>query len=344
MARLSTLLSMSALCLLLEMSVARRISPEFRPQTKNIRPEASPGENAGLVEQAPAAAPQSFMSTCFSKLLLAAELTTANKHFLLVILETLGTVILVTLAVLVGLLLITPCWLGPALKRLIEELDKEIIGVDITAGTISVNPCAGKVEINDLKVCNPPGYQADHMLTMDKLILDLNMRRLIKSAIAAKFKGKRMEVTVEEFLFEHCHVLVEKHSITYSNVKEVLNFLQKKKKDKPQTHGGAGASSGSTQNEQEKEKAEKEKKKPKVTVQKVKIKKVDIRFQIETHSIFGHEKQHGVDLALADIVDDDFSKHAGDSMVDDVIQEILKTLLKSVVTNIAGRHIGNHVF
>jgi hypothetical protein len=270
-----------------------------------------------------------------------------------------GVILLAILVLLILLLVTTPCWLGPAVKAAIENLDKKALGVDIVVDSVSVNTFSARVEIKGLKVCNPSGYDAAHMLEIDTLLLDLNFQVLMCSLLKSLFSSAPIQVIVSHFVFVKFQAMVEKHSLHTSNVKQILDHvseLTKKKEnqddpgktedDPGKTEAGTGAASESVGEAGDTDSANKKPKtkpKPQITIREIKIQDIDVRFQVEGQ-IFGKHLDSGCDITIADVDYEDFSKDHGSHIADDTALFILETLLKMIVTNIAGRKVGNHFF
>eukprot|EP00928_Gymnodinium_smaydae_P057440 TRINITY_DN40682_c0_g1_i1.p1 TRINITY_DN40682_c0_g1~~TRINITY_DN40682_c0_g1_i1.p1 ORF type:complete len:312 (+),score=42.53 TRINITY_DN40682_c0_g1_i1:154-1089(+) len=104
--------------------------------------------------------------------------------------------------------------LGKYVQAYIEEIDKDIIGVDLTMDALWLS-LAGTVNIKKLIIHNPVGYQSDHLVSIDHVSVTFDMFQLIKS--------KGMNVVLKRVMFSNVGVNLEL-GLRTSNVNEMARF------------------------------------------------------------------------------------------------------------------------
>lgn len=121
------------------------------------------------------------------------------------------------------------CW-SNALRLATKRLLKHLLGVQVQIERMKINPFVLFVEIRGLTLGSPPGFSAEHMLSMDKVHVNLGVRRMLFSC------GDRM--LVQHMELHGVHVTVEKNFST-SNIQEALSHL-----DRVSSRSGGQGSTG----------------------------------------------------------------------------------------------------
>jgi hypothetical protein len=113
--------------------------------------------------------------------------------------------------------------IGSWLKKYIEEVDREYIGVDIHIGRIDLSICYARVVIHHLKIDNPQGYKSEHLLSAGSLTLDLDLLELLRT------RGRH--IVVEEFKLDEVEAIIEYKNVVWgtgeSNIQAVQDFVCK---------------------------------------------------------------------------------------------------------------------
>lgn len=118
-----------------------------------------------------------------------------------------------------------------ALKAGIETAATKTLGVNVTIGDLSLSLLRGKLELRDLVIDNPPGYQHPELLNIGRAYIDVTVTSLLSDT-----------VKIEEIRFEDITMVIEQKGLT-NNLKEVLNALPsgqtapKSTTDEPDTEG-----------------------------------------------------------------------------------------------------------
>jgi len=196
--------------------------------------------------------------------------------------------------------------LGSLVKKLIGNFDASVLGVKVTVGALHIIATSAKIEVEDLTIANPDGYHSPYLLRADKMIVDLELQKLIFSM------GK--DVDIEEIHLSGVDVIYEKAFRT-SNVNDILKHLTGEAK------------------EQAKAKEDEAKKQaPEVTLHRVLAENIGAK----AASVI--TRGFGIRLEVGDICYEDFSKemNAGRGLME-VVRVLLVTLLKSILATIIGK-------
>merc|ERR1719198_1303442 len=82
-------------------------------------------------------------------------------------------------------------WVGYKLKIYFENsLGPEIFGVKVTVGELTFKPWSGAFSIEDLTLCNPPGYEGEYLMKAHHVTSLVAMRKAVFSW------GKNTEIGV----------------------------------------------------------------------------------------------------------------------------------------------------
>jgi len=198
--------------------------------------------------------------------------------------------------------------IGLAAKMAVESVDRWLLGVDIHIAAARLSLCQGFVNLVDVVVDNPPGYETPHLLRVKTISLHINLWGIIWSL------GNRIEI--KAIILKHLDVVYEKTS-TGSNVSSILDHLvganattedSNMSNDAPGVEGDA---EGSTME---------------VLLRRIEI--VRVRAELAT-KILGSATS--MQVVLGDIQVPDFSEQQ--ISVREIVTVVVETILKSVVAN-----------
>jgi len=238
--------------------------------------------------------------------------------------QGLGVILLI---VMLSLVFSSAKAVGLAIKLGIESADQLIIGTDIEVGKAALSLARGYVEVNGLRVINPESdvmllagerlhWRSDCLLKVERLILDINVWKLIKTA------GREFEI--EAIVLHGVHAYVEKPTVKgTSNLGLILDFLNKQQ-------GAAAAPSAGAKCEEHPTAGSPSAAAPQLEVRTVSIK--DVGATALPPRGFGS----GVSVQLADIGFDDLTKRLEGSrgaVAGDAVAIILQTILSTVQAN-----------
>lgn len=119
-------------------------------------------------------------------------------------------------------------WIGKKLKSYIEEIDRDVIGVDVTMEKVDLRIFAGRLVIHDLLVKNPEGYHSPYLVKASQVVFDLHVEATLKSWAKS--------IVIEELGLHSIDLIVEYNSMVFghgvSNVQTILDFMKSKKAKK----------------------------------------------------------------------------------------------------------------
>merc|ERR1719146_377109 len=112
-------------------------------------------------------------------------------------------------------------FLGRAASATIERIDQGLLGVDIEIEDTDVQLWFGRIDLLNVTVNNPPGYESDYLLKAKRITLDLDVLALVCSL------GRK--IVIEELTLDSIDAIIEYDGYVYgtSNVQKVLDFLEK---------------------------------------------------------------------------------------------------------------------
>lgn len=145
--------------------------------------------------------------------------------------KVLKSIIIIVLVLVILVVTLIHLFGDRALKAGIETAATKALGVDVTIGDLSLSLLRGKLELRDLVIDNPPGYQHPELLNFKRAYIDVAVTSLLSDT-----------VKIEQMQFEDITMVIEQKGLT-NNLKEVLNALPsgetapKSTTDEPATEG-----------------------------------------------------------------------------------------------------------
>lgn len=107
--------------------------------------------------------------------------------------------------------------IGLAAKWSVESIDRWLLGVDIHIDAVRLSLCQGFINLLNVVVDNPPGYDTPHLLRVKTVTLHVNLWRAITSL------GKHIEI--KAIILKHLDVIYEKSS-EGSNISSILDHVK----------------------------------------------------------------------------------------------------------------------
>ncbi|MDL5031598.1 hypothetical protein QRD43_06720 [Pelomonas sp. APW6] len=94
----------------------------------------------------------------------------------------------IALLVLVALLVLGGLWwlhgnLDRLVHRAIEEQGSALIGAPIRLGSVHIDPRSGEGELRQLTIGNPPGFQTPHLLQVQRVRVQVDVRTLTQPVV-----------------------------------------------------------------------------------------------------------------------------------------------------------------
>lgn len=240
----------------------------------------------------------------------------------------------IVIAILLLVFCIVPmayCGIGACIGSLaasaIETFDTDILGVDITTGSVNFWPLHGCLEVRQLVVANPPGYDTDFLMKVSEAAFDIDTIALVGSGFH--------RIKIDKLVLKDVTIIYEA-KWSGSNVHEVLQTLEGKSADQS-VDADRSASSLATSANSKLQKAGRschrltQPSEYQVELHKVIFEKVHAKM---VGDVFG--RHPSVDLEVADLHWQDFAAQVGSAQAVVIMSELLKSILKTVVANTAG--------
>lgn len=215
---------------------------------------------------------------------------------------------------------------GRIIEAFIEALDDKLFGVQVEIESMTFSLCRGRLEINRLRMDNPPGYKTKYALKIGRLVFDVDTCSLLCSIC----KKKKL-VRIESIEVENVNINMElydgmptnSNDTIKSNISDLLQWAPSWRE---------------ATEDSERDQLVAEDNETLVHVQRLLVKEIHGKL---THRIL---QGFGFKLALADMDFDDFSSdHGGDtSMLGFLMflsQMLLTSVMKSLLVNLFTRHL-----
>lgn len=136
------------------------------------------------------------------------------------IVKVLKSIIIVLLVLIILIVAIVHFAGDKALKAGIETAASKALGVNVSVGDISFSILAGKLELKDLVISNPEGYQHPQMLKIGHGLINVSIKSLLDDT-----------VKIEMIKFDKIDMVLEQKGLT-NNLKEVISALPSEDKPK----------------------------------------------------------------------------------------------------------------
>lgn len=144
--------------------------------------------------------------------------------------KTLKTLRVVAIVILIVILLISiaiQAFAGKALRIGIEAGATKALNVGVTLDDADLSILAGQVELQDLAINNPPGYQHEKLLQLKYGKVKVDIGSLMSDT-----------VKIKEIKFDGIDVTLEQRGVSGNNLQDIINSLPKadeKPRPEPET-------------------------------------------------------------------------------------------------------------
>lgn len=105
------------------------------------------------------------------------------------------------------------------IRKTIETVATNTLQVPVTLEKLKISPLAGAVELNDLVVANPEGYEHKNLLDAGKIKVNVNLASVTSDTIK-----------IQDIIFDDIEVVVEQKGLT-NNLKQILKTIEKQEKE-----------------------------------------------------------------------------------------------------------------
>ena len=113
--------------------------------------------------------------------------------------------------------------LNAIVERQIEKIGSQVTGTKVSVSSVDIKLREGSGAINGLVIANPPGYKADYAFRMDKILLDIDPKSVLKDPIV-----------IDEVLIDSPVAVSEFTEMAKSNILDIKNNATSGKKKKSQ--------------------------------------------------------------------------------------------------------------
>lgn len=135
---------------------------------------------------------------------------------------TLAAVLVLVIVVLTAINLFADL----VLKMGIESAASRALNVGVSVGDIKLSIIGGRIDIENLLINNPPGYQHDKLLELKKTKIKIEAATLLSDT-----------VNIKEINLEGANIVLEQRGISGNNLQDIVNSLGTKEK-KESSPGG----------------------------------------------------------------------------------------------------------
>ncbi|MBW1815390.1 MAG: hypothetical protein JRJ39_17655 [Deltaproteobacteria bacterium] len=111
--------------------------------------------------------------------------------------------------------------LNAIVERQIEKIGSQITGTKVSVSSVDIKLREGSGAINGLVIANPSGYRSDYAFRMDKILLDIDPKSVLKDPIV-----------IDEILIDSPIAISEFTEAAKSNILEIKNNATSGKKKK----------------------------------------------------------------------------------------------------------------
>ncbi len=135
----------------------------------------------------------------------------------------------IIVSVIVGIILVVLIGINVfadlALKVGIETVATRALNVGVSVGDVDLSILGGRLDITNLSINNPPGYQHDKLLKIKSCKVQVSVRSLLSDTIRIK-----------EFNLDGIELVIEQKNITNNNIRDIINSIsaQKGKEQEPE--------------------------------------------------------------------------------------------------------------
>jgi len=103
---------------------------------------------------------------------------------------------------------------GWAVKAGIETAATKALNVGVSVGNVNLSILGGKIEIENLSISNPPGYQYDRLLELKKAKIEVAMKSLLNET-----------VDIREINLDGVEVFLEQRGVSGNNLQDIISSM-----------------------------------------------------------------------------------------------------------------------
>jgi hypothetical protein len=144
--------------------------------------------------------------------------------------KTIKALIVVLLAVLILAVIVViavEIFADRALKTGIEVAATKTLNVGVSVGKVDLSIFAGKLNIRNLLINNPPGYQYDKLLELKNAQIEVDVKSLM---------GER--VNIRKIRLDGANIVLEQRGVSCNNLQDVLKTISEGRKAREKSESG----------------------------------------------------------------------------------------------------------
>ena len=139
-----------------------------------------------------------------------------------IITKIIVSILVVAVVIVAGVAILAGVFGDRALKLGIETAATKALNVGVSVEDVSLSILGGSVELEDLAISNPPGYQHEHLLVLGSAKVDVDIGSLMSDT-----------VNIKSVMFDEVNLVIEqKDLVRTNNLQEILKSLGSDKEDK----------------------------------------------------------------------------------------------------------------
>ena len=113
-----------------------------------------------------------------------------------------------------------------ALKIGIETAATRTLNVGVSIEDVELSILGGKIRIDNLSINNPPGYQYEKLLELEKAKIEVEIKSLLSDV-----------VNIKDINIDGVNVVLEQRGIHSNNLQDIISSIGAKKKQAPKAAG-----------------------------------------------------------------------------------------------------------
>lgn len=135
-------------------------------------------------------------------------------------------ILLVILILVFAAVIAIDSFADSALKIGIETAATRTLNVRVSIEDVELSMLGGKIGIDNLSINNPPGYQYDKLLELEKAKIEVEIKSLLSDV-----------VNIKNINLNGVNVVLEQRGIHTNNLQDIISSIGTKKKQTPKADG-----------------------------------------------------------------------------------------------------------
>lgn len=132
----------------------------------------------------------------------------------------------VILVILVVIVVAASLFANSALKLAVETAGTKALNVGVSVGGVDLSILRGELDLKNIKINNPPGYEHDKLLELTQADITVDTRSLLSDI-----------VNIKDIKLDGAKVVLEQRGISGNNLQDIIKQLPAKQ-EKPSEPGG----------------------------------------------------------------------------------------------------------